>query len=218
MSANAWRIAEGRVEPVVLPEPPDYYVVPGIRAAALDSTMLVPVRVLPGAHHSEWAYALPLVEEVATRITPWATWYAAPGFFGSASWGGCAWSAEGVALVLSTADPVHAVSVALHEAWNLAEEHVARARLAALDARLSQGPDWPGEYHPRTVERRARAFAAFGSYLIEGGRMAVEGPGVPPEVTLFWAIFSGALGREVTEARISKQPCLLRRTAAWIGL
>lgn len=214
---DAWRVGGGRVEALTLPAYPDRYVIPGIRAAALDVPD-APVCVLPGAHHPHWRdHALLLVADVAVRVTPWATWYCAPGFLGSAVWGGCAWGVAEVALIRSDADPPSALRTALHEAWHLCEEHVRPDLLADLDARLALGPAWPGDYLGTPCERRARAFASFGGYLVEGGRVTVGGSGTPFESDLFWYVFSGGLAAEVQALRAPRKPGLLRRAAALLA-
>lgn len=201
-SSQAYRVAGGRVETLTLPEHPAAFTVPGPIHKEAHDGKLVRVSLSPGAEHEHYAmHALPLVVDIATRITPWATWYLAPGFFGCDGWTGTAWGDEEVAVCRTTVSPPHAAENALHEAWHLAEALIRPALWAELDARLDHGPAWPGDYYPKPCERRARTFAHFGMMMVEGGRLVVGGKHVPSEVALFWHVFDGAFGREVMSAR-----------------
>ena len=97
------------------------------------------------------------------------------------------------------------VTTAHHEIWHLAEAMMSSAVLTDLDACLADGPPWPGDYLSRPCERRARAYESFAMMLEEGCRVIVEGRGVPPEIQLFWGVFSGGFGREVMFALAPKR-------------
>lgn len=213
---RAWRIAGGAVTALELPPHPNYYQPPEhLPGYGLDGQQ-VSVMLLPGRVHSDFeAHALSMVAEVATRITPWTTWYAAPGWFGSAEFGGQAWWKKNVAILKATLDPPAAVHVAYHEAWHLCEDRMSPEVLAELDAALAAGPAWPGDYHPRPKERRARAFACFAMLLTEGCRLPMV-PGGPSEAALFWHVYSGAFARELLASPPERKVTLRQRAASML--
>jgi hypothetical protein len=205
---TAWRISGGSVEVLTLPPHSEWYYVPeGITSMAIDTRELAPVCLIPGPHEANYEhFSLPIVIDIATRITPWAVWYCAPAFFDSHAYGAAAWGASEVAICKTNLAPAHAAEAAFHEAWHIAEALIRDDLLRSLDARLATGPDWPGETYPRRVERRARAFEAFSRMMVEGCRMTVRGPAVPIEIQVFWLVLSGNLGREIMAHRAPKKP------------
>ena len=210
---RAWQISGGEVDVLELPPHPDSYYVPeGVTCQALDTQKPEPVCLVSGAHDPDYeSFTLPLVAEIARRVTPWSVWYLAPAFFGGEGWRGMAWSACEVAICRTHVAPVDALSIAFHEAWHLAEGLLRRDILDALDARLATGPPWPGDYYPRVKERRARAFTHFAMMLTEGCQQVAVGPSVPYEVGLFWSVYNGDFGREVMQARAPRRPGTLSR-------
>jgi hypothetical protein len=208
---TAWQIFDGRIKALTLPQYPDWYYLPeGVTSPASDGA-LAPVHLIPGEHHEDYeSFTLPIIAEIAIRCTPWATWYLSPKFFDCASYGGKTWREAEIAICHTTSHPPFAISTAYHEAWHLAEWHLRPDLLAALDARLATGPDWPGDYYPRPCERRARAFSYFAMSLIEGCRAVVAGPAAPIESQIFWLVYSGTFGREMIAARSPKRGIIPR--------
>lgn len=210
---RAWRISGGKVEVLTLPPHPDVYYVPeNVKRLAIDTQVMAPVCLIPGRHDPDFeTFSLPIVAEVASRLTPWAVWYWSHSSFAGAPWGGSAWGLADTAVCHSRYHPEYTVRLAYHEAWHLAEAQMRDDILDELDERLSTGPAWPGDYYPRAKERRARAFEFFCMVFTEGCRQVVVGPGVPFEIELFWSVYSGDFGREILDlrakaARLSERP------------
>ena len=213
---RAWRLSGGKVEELTLPpHPARYYVPEGVTCQALDTQKPEPVCLIPGRHDPDYeSFTLPLVSAIARRMTPWATWYFAPTFFGCQDYTGMAWGESEVAICRTSASPCHAVRIAFHEGWHLAEALLRPALLEELDAQLSSGPPWPGDYYRRPCERRARAFANFAMLLTEGCQQVCVGPAVPAEIELFWGVYNGDVGQEIMRARAPRRSGILSRVTS----
>ncbi|WP_284943738.1 hypothetical protein [Acidisoma cladoniae] len=197
---RAWRLSGGVIETLELPPHPEWFYVPDITSKGS------PVCLIPGHHNSDYeTFTLPLIAEIACRLTPWSTWYLAPGFFDCHLCSGKAWGEIEVVVCRTDINPPHSVANAYHESWHLAEALLRPDLLAALDARLASGPAWPGDYYPQACERRARAFEHFAMLFDEGCRQIIAGDHVPSEIQLFWYVYSGGFGREIMSKRASKR-------------
>ena len=215
-SERVWRIGEGRIQEMSLPAPPEFLTVPGPDVPCPTGAWKS-VNLLPGDEHPDWhEHTLPLIAHVACTVAPWATWWIAPSFSDHAT--GISWGHADQAVLSSSVPPPDALSLVLHEAWHLAEAYVRPDLLAALDRQLASGPRWPGSYWSDVRERRARAFASWGTYSIEGGRTVVDGPGALLESQLFWKLLSGELGTEVLAGRVPERPSLLSRLRQFGGV
>ena len=215
-SSPAYKVSGGRVNPFELPEHPEFFHVPGIQITDHEGNP-IPVVLVPGNEHEHYRdFALVRVARIATKLTPWATWYLAPGYTGcdkiSHPTIGMAWRESEVTICRTTLAPVHAMATALHEAWHLCELMICDERIRALDLRLADGPAWPGTYYPEAWERRARAFASFGMLIVESPGMAdafaaqVAMGAAPPEIEIYWHVISGAFGKEIMAARQPPPP------------
>lgn len=194
--ARAWRIAGGRTDAIDLPDwPGPAYIVHNITIEKGDGPG--PVGLCVGGEDENFeVFTLPIVAEIAARLTPWACWYWAPGWDAMEHYGGHAWGTDSLAVCCCALEPVRAVSTAFHEAWHLAEALIRPDLLADLDRQLATGPSWPGDYWPRAKERRARAFENFAMAALEGCRLEI-GPLAAPEVAIFGRVFNGEFGREI---------------------
>lgn len=193
----AYRLADGAVEEIEIPAE-------GLEVATSRRDLAQPLHLLTGYEDPHWrSYSLPVVAELAQRLTPWATWWAAHGFSGSAYVSGRAWLWSGVAVVRSTLDPWNAVWVALHEAWHLADDWITLDERQAMDAAIARGPSWPTPYLGDPWERRARLFQSWAVALHEGGSTIVDRRA--PEVAVMAMVYRGELGRRVM-ARHSAAP------------
>lgn len=114
----AWRIAEGACQRLILPEyPGNFYVPEAIDALPIDTDERVPICLLPGQPDPDYEmFSLPLVKAIATRITPWSTWYLAATWSASSGFAGQAWGEREIAICTTTTSPHHAVSHVYHEA------------------------------------------------------------------------------------------------------
>jgi hypothetical protein len=101
-----------------------------------------------------------------------------------------------VAVLRSSLDPWHAVSVAYHEAWHLEDDRLTLAERQAMDAAIAHGPAWPTAYLADPWERRARLFQSWAMSMHEGGGVIVGRRA--PETAVMAAVYDGAIGRRVT--------------------
>lgn len=221
-SYRAWRISGGKTEmieiPDVLPGPQIWRVPENVHVSAMNGET-APLCLLPGQENDCFeSIALPLIEEIASRVMPWGTLYCAPLHTGGADCGGQAFCKHDVAIVRTNSIAPYAVRAAFHESWHLAEELMSSQILEDIDTRLmSAGPAWTGDYLPRRCERRARAFESFCTYITEGGRVHVFDSS-PVELKIFWSVYNGDFGREIMQLRKPKlqKRSLLRRLIAAI--
>lgn len=197
----AYKIGAAGIEEMELPGG-------GLEVAVSRCDLAAPLWLLPGYADPHWpSYSLAAVAELAQRLTPWATWYAAPSYSGSAEVLGSAWIRQGVAVVSSAQDPRSAVSTAYHEAWHLADDHLSLAERQAMDAAIARGPAWPTLYLANPWERRARLFQNWALVLHEGGCVSADRRA--PESLVMARVYSGELGRRVV-ARLAG-----RRAPGW---
>jgi hypothetical protein len=122
---------------------------------------------------------------------------------------GCAWHFDGQSHGQS---PLIAIRTALgltlvkstvhHELWHAIEEHLSDEELAIVTAAALKGDPMPGSYLDSAVERRARLYEHFASYIDFGGACAtVNGQIALPLQGVFWRVYSGELSRDVTTGR-----------------
>lgn len=190
----AYRLASGAVQEVEIPAG-------GLEVATSRRDLARPLHLLTGHEDTGWrSFSLPAVAEVAQRLTPWATWWAAPRYTGSADEAGRAWWRSGVAVLRSTLDPWNAVAVAHHEAWHLADDHLTLEERQTMDAAIARGPAWPTNYLADPWERRARLFASWAMTIYEGGSARLDRRA--PELDVMSRVYSGDLGRRVLARQI----------------
>ncbi len=156
---------------------------------------------------------LDAVVEMVTRMTPHATWYCAPSFFGCAAIGG-GWSGQAhmltdVAFVRTDRDARGTLSTALHEAWHVVERLLNREERTAVDAAVLRGGLWADHYNHAPIERRARAFEHWALHRYEAPpaetrsrlRTAVRRWALDPHERVFADVFEGRVGQRAATKR-----------------
>jgi len=201
---TAWVIAPG-CDPVAHPIPED-----GRGDLVADGITLHPGDPNP---NDDWARGA--IVAALARIVPWARIVIAPAVRRDGR------QVQGVAVagnaVISGARYTpNQLDTAYHEAWHLLEAELCAEALAPLDAALAHGQPWPGDYLPRHVERRARAFAALALAADEG--LPIHG--TCPATDLLVRGYTGQLAEQIqAEWRAATQP---HRTArgwsCWRGI
>ena len=149
---------------------------------------------LSGTEQPHWQdHTLEVVRQLATRLTPWATWWIAPEFerLGAAGYGGEAHTYRDVVVVTAQMTRRYTVFLALHEAWHAAEKRLRAEEFDAVDRAVLGGHDWRDGYFNSRVERRANLFADWSLVALETGRPMVDK--ARPETAVFQLVFSGGL-------------------------
>lgn len=181
-SSPAWRIRSGHIERFEISE---YLDIPLGREHT---------QILPGWSDAHFeAFTLPEIYNIATQITPRATWWLAPSFFGcqtlGAAWAGQAILDCDVVLLRSDHRAQHAIENVFHEAWHIAERGLTGSELRVINDAIERGPEWPDSYLQSPLERRARLFQGWATTVYHGARVALSADA--PENTVMWEVYSG---------------------------
>lgn len=181
--------------------------------------------LLRGQQHDGFEGILPELVELAARITPGMTWYAAPEFGGGC--GGRAFnsvenaSPKNVAFLMSW-EPRFAIGVLYHEAAHNLERLLTEDEMAALNDAVARGTGFACSEADSFIERRADLVKQFCLFLRSGGR--VYGGPEAPENDVMLAIYDGVIGarrnlrQEIcAPVAIAKRP-ISSRIAAYLGL
>lgn len=171
------------------------------------------VRALPGTEPEHWqGHTLAVVRRIATRLTPWATWWLAPAT-GRDEHAGEAHCYRDMVVLKLDMTRRYAVSTAFHEAWHIAEQYLDASEIEAVNLSLSSGHDWRDDYYGSAVERRANAFADWAMLALETGRPLMDRR--RPETVAFHLVYSGGLGlRMARRGLIPKRLMTLKLAAA----
>ncbi|WP_298723659.1 hypothetical protein [uncultured Ferrovibrio sp.] len=156
--------------------------------------------VKSGLEHVTVAPALGYIAELATRIAPWVDLYLGPRILSETGerWGGHCHQNQGVVFVNTRAYASTALETLFHELFHAVDWYLQPPDRRVLDAAVARGADYESEYLSDPVERRARLFEKFASYIYEGGRCLACAD--TPEVEVLWRIYSGKIGQEIFEA------------------
>lgn len=145
-----------------------------------------------GGMQPHWdRHTLAVVRDIATRLTPWATWWVAPRFE-RAGFGGEAHRYRDLVAIIGNMEMRYSVFIAYHEAWHIAEPRLDPEEFDAVHGALASGHDWGDDYYGSPVERRANLFADWAMAAFETGRPLVDK--ARPETLVFQFVHSGALG------------------------
>ena len=205
-SSRAYKISDGLVQTLELPDDHSFR----IRKVEFSDEYgnQTPFSLLSGTEDVNYRdFSLPRVARIATRLTPWSTWYLAPRYSGCEDSDGLAFREIAIAVCRTTFKTNYAMSLALHEAWHLCELLIRDDLISELDFRLAKGPTWPDDYDADTSERRARAFAGFSMLIVESPglldnfREQVADGSAAPEIRIFYHVISGCFGREIMRLR-----------------
>jgi len=113
-----------------------------------------------GDEHPDWiSHTLPQPTEIATRLTPWATWFCAPSIPTPEDWvtyGGMAYKKQTAVWLLSCQSTLVAVQLAFHEAMHLAEDFLTLSEMQTLNAGLVSTLDLSPGRLSRLLRRRRR--------------------------------------------------------------
>lgn len=185
----AYRVRAGQVRRVRIPA--DGLLVPTPGALTEEGH----VRLFQGNQEAHWQeHTLAVVRGIATRVTPWATWWLAPGMRRADHAGEAHCYRETVVLRMDLSRR-YTVTVAFHEAWHLAEQYLDASEIMAVQSCLAGGHDWKDDYYGSAVERRANLFADWSMCAMETGRPLVDKR--RPETVVFQLVYSGGLGRRM---------------------
>ena len=156
---------------------------------------------------------LDAIAEIVMRMTPHATWYFAPSFFGCEAygqpWSGLAHLLTDVAFVRTDRDARATLSTTLHEAWHIVEGLLTRQERAIVDAAVLRGGLWVEPYYDSPFERRARAFQHWSMHRYEAPpdatrsrlRTAIRRWALDPHERVFHDVYTGRVGQRAATRR-----------------
>ena len=171
---------------------------------------------LPGDEHEDWeSYTLACVAEIATVLTPWATWYCSPAYDepenAVVKAGGFAVLDSDVIWLTTSGHAKWSVQTAFHEAYHSAETWLTGCEIQAVRKAACNGPGMPrqtpfNDYWTSGIEVRANAFAgwALSHWLLN--RQPEYRWNMPDHERIWTAVYRGDIGlRAARRNRIRRE-------------
>jgi hypothetical protein len=198
MNTTCYQIKAGRIRTTDIP-------VDGLRLPISRRLDFRAPLAFAGVEDSAWeSHTLTQVAEIATRLTPWTTWFCAPSIPGGADWidtKGTAYVRQSSAWVLSSLSTIEAVRFALHEAMHLAEDWLTADELQVINDGMVSTLDLAAgdynSYYASAIEVRANAFMHWAMTYWLRGKLPEYRRGMPADERVWTMIMRGDLGLRV---------------------
>jgi hypothetical protein len=148
----------------------------------------------------DWPGLLPVIVDIATRVTPHVIWLLGPALpddrFARGLGGGFATWHSGIVAISTGMETLSTVRVAYHEAWHALEEFLTSSEFQTVrDAVAGQSPEWADPYLMQSWEQRADTFAAYA--LARHLGIQIPASAHAPENRVFEAVYNGTVGQRI---------------------